>query len=173
MQTIIRVRRQNLLIGSGKVLFLKALFWCLSLNEPSFFTRNPSAPGALEVNKVQTNAQARPARDRLRELTSRKRLLLPVDEIVQDVNTFLRGWGGYFRYGNSARHFDKTVRHALTSVTIFVANRHERPTKFGRKKVAYLSPDNLGLIKLAGSVIAPRLNRPWRVKSNATGEGRR
>jgi group II intron reverse transcriptase/maturase len=113
------------------------------------------------------------ARDRIRELTFRTRLLLPVEEIVQDVNTFLRGWAGYFRYGNSARHFDKPERHALTRLTIFVANRHERPTKFGWKKVAYLSPDNLGLIYLDGSVIAPRPNRPWRMKPNAIGEGRR
>ena len=42
------------------------------------------------------------ARDRIRELTGRSRLLLPVEAIVEDVNRFLRGWAGYFRYGNSA-----------------------------------------------------------------------
>ena len=31
-------------------------------------------------------------RDRIRELTVRKRALLPVEEVVQDVNNFLRGW---------------------------------------------------------------------------------
>ena len=36
--------------------------------------------------------------------------------IVQDLNRFLRGWAGYFRYGNSARHFDKITLHALTGV---------------------------------------------------------
>jgi len=34
------------------------------------------------------------ARDRIRELTARRRLLLPVEVIVQDVNAFLRGWAG-------------------------------------------------------------------------------
>src|SRR5205823_12074828 len=43
------------------------------------------------------------ARNRICELTDRRRLLLNVDEIVQDVNRFLHGWAGYFRYGNSAR----------------------------------------------------------------------
>ena len=47
------------------------------------------------------------ARDRIGELTARERLLLPVERIVQDVNAFLRGWAGYFRYGNSAHSFDK------------------------------------------------------------------
>jgi RNA-directed DNA polymerase len=40
------------------------------------------------------------ARDRIRELTARERLLLSVVDVVEDVNAF-RGWG--FRYEISAR----------------------------------------------------------------------
>jgi hypothetical protein len=61
------------------------------------------------------------ARDRVRELTARERLLLSVEEIVQDVNSFLRGWVGYFRYRNSARPFDKIDRYAVTRLSQFVA----------------------------------------------------
>ena len=43
------------------------------------------------------------ARDRIRELTGRRWLWMPVEDIVRDLNMFLRGWAGYFRYGNSAR----------------------------------------------------------------------
>ena len=32
-------------------------------------------------------------------LTDRRRLLLRSETIVRDVNAFLRGWAGYFRYG--------------------------------------------------------------------------
>jgi Group II intron, maturase-specific domain len=34
------------------------------------------------------------ARDRVRELTDRRRLLLPVEVIVQDINRVLGGWAG-------------------------------------------------------------------------------
>ena len=47
------------------------------------------------------------ARDRIRELTGRSRLLLPVEAIVEEVNRFLRGWAAYFRYGNSAIRFEQ------------------------------------------------------------------
>ncbi|MGW3468907.1 group II intron maturase-specific domain-containing protein [Saccharopolyspora sp. NPDC000995] len=49
------------------------------------------------------------ARDRIRELKerSRSRTWLSVETIVEDVNRFLRGWAGYFRYGNSALLFNK------------------------------------------------------------------
>jgi len=113
------------------------------------------------------------ARDRIRELTARERLLLPVEDVVQDVNTFLRGWVGYFRYGNSARPFDKIDRYAVTRLSLFVAKRHRAPTRYGWKLVAYESPNRMGLIKLNGRVIAPRPNRPWREKPNAGGERRR
>ena len=45
---------------------------------------------------------------------------------MQDLNRFLRGWAGYFRYGNSARHFDKITLHALDRLALFVAKRHKR-----------------------------------------------
>ena len=113
------------------------------------------------------------ARDRIRELTARERLLLPVEQVVQDINAFLRGWAGYFRYGNSARPFDKIDRYAVTRLSLFVAKRHRAPTRYGWKLVAYESPNRMGLIILNGRVVAPRPNRPWREKPNAGGERRR
>jgi hypothetical protein len=50
---------------------------------------------------------AQHARDRIRDLTARSRLAVPVEQVVREVNTFIRGWVGYFRYGNSTRVFDK------------------------------------------------------------------
>jgi hypothetical protein len=55
----------------------------------------------------------RRARERIREVTERKRLSQSVEVIVQELNRFLRGWGGYFRYGHSARHFDQISTYAL------------------------------------------------------------
>lgn len=113
------------------------------------------------------------ARDRIRELTDRSRLLLPVEEIVGDVNRLLRGWAGYFRYGNSARHLDKIRDYALMRMALVVAKRHHRSRAYGWSVVAFQSPNQLGLISLEGIVVAPRPHRPWRGGPNAGGEGRR
>ncbi len=113
------------------------------------------------------------ARDRIRELTARERLLLSVEDVVEDVNVFLRGWAGYFRYGSSARPFDRIQTYALARLSLFVAKRHRKPRSYGWAMVAYESPNRMGLINLNGRVVAPRPNRPWRVKPNAGGEGRR
>jgi group II intron reverse transcriptase/maturase len=113
------------------------------------------------------------ARDRIRALTARSRLLLDVEMIVGDVNRFLRGWSAYFRYGNSARHFDKIRDYALMRLAGVIAKRHHRPRAFGRYVVSFASPNQLGLISLHGTVAAPRPFRAWRVTPNAGGERRR
>jgi RNA-directed DNA polymerase len=102
------------------------------------------------------------ARDRIREITDRRRLLVPVEDVVQDLNRFLRGWSGYFRYGNSDHSFEKISHYATDRIARFVGKRHKRGWGYGMKVVAYQSPDRLGLIDLNGTIVAPRPNRPWR-----------
>jgi RNA-directed DNA polymerase len=120
-----------------------------------------------------SNKAMRHARDRIRELTDRRRLLLPVEVIVQDVNRVLRGWAGYFRYGNSARRFDKIRSYALLRLALVVAKRHHRSRARGWSRVCFQIPNQLGLISLNGIVVAPRPFKPWRERSNAGGERRR
>jgi len=101
------------------------------------------------------------AHDRVRELTSRERLLLPVEAIVQDLNQYLRGWAGYFRYGNSAAAFDAIMLHVHTRLAGFIAKRHKRRTRYGWRLLSR-SPNRMGLIDLNGTVVAPRASRSWR-----------
>jgi RNA-directed DNA polymerase len=115
----------------------------------------------------------RRARDRITELTVRSRLLLPVEVVVEDLNRFLRGWAGYFRYGHSAIRLDKIQQHATDRLALFIGKRHKRGRGFGLSVVAYKSVDRCGLWSLNGIVIAPRANKPWREKPNAGGERRR
>ena len=102
------------------------------------------------------------ARDRIRFMTMRARLAAPVEQVVEEINLFLRGWAGYFRYGNSADAFDQIRRYALMRLALFLAKRHQRGRAWGFARI-YRSGDDLGLISLNGTVVAPRPNRAWRV----------
>jgi group II intron reverse transcriptase/maturase len=113
------------------------------------------------------------ARDRIRELTERRRTMLRVEVIVGDINRFLRGWAAYFRYGNSALRFNKIRDYAVMRLAGFLAKKHRRTRAFGRWVIAFASPNYLGLIVLDGTVVAPRPFRAWRVVPNAGGERRR
>jgi group II intron reverse transcriptase/maturase len=101
------------------------------------------------------------ARDRIRFMTMRARLAAPVEQVVQGINLFLRGWAGYFRYGNSAHAFDKIRSYAVMRLALFLAKRHQRGSAWGLAQ-AYRSRDTFGLISLNGIVVAPRPHRAWR-----------
>jgi len=116
------------------------------------------------------------ARQRIRELTDRRRLLRPVEEIVRDINDYLRGWANYFRYGNSRLCFTKIRTYALQRLVLFMAKRHGRTSRYGWTVVNYHSRNQLGLISLDRLVVTPSPFRDRRVKRatpNAGGEGRR
>jgi RNA-directed DNA polymerase len=101
------------------------------------------------------------ARQRIREITARSRLKVPVEIIVRDLNGFLRGWAGYFRHGNSAQFFDKITLHAFRRLAGFIAKRHKRRKRYGWWVLAHQS-NRMGLIDLNGTIIAPRPNRSRR-----------
>ena len=126
------------------------------------------ANGLVFLARWPSQRAVQHARDRIRFLTMRARLVAPVEQVVGEVNRFLRGWAGFFRYGNSAWAFDKIRKYALMRIALFVAKRHKRGRSWGFA-LLYRSSDSLGLISLNGTVVAPRPNRPWR----ATVEHRR
>ena len=57
---------------------------------------------------------------------------------MADLNRFLRGWGGYFRYGNSTRCFDKIDSFTFDRVARFLGKKHkrQRPLNEGRALLA-------------------------------------
>ena len=77
------------------------------------------------------------------------------------------------RYGNSARHFDKIRTYALLRLALVMAKRHHRSRAWGWSVVCFQVPNQLGLVDLNGTVVAPRPFTPWRERSNAGGERRR
>jgi RNA-directed DNA polymerase len=133
--------------------------------------RRPHATHISFLARWPSRRAMQHARDRVKQLTTRQRLLLCVEEVTREINIFLRGWAGYFRYGNSAQHFDMISAYAFDRLALFVGKRHQRGADYGRWILQ--QPDRDGLISLNGTVIAPRPNRAWRGPPNAGGEGRR
>jgi hypothetical protein len=64
-------------------------------------------PNVMFLARWPGHAAMLRARGRIREILSRRNLLRPVPDVITDVNRFLRGWGAYFRHGNSTRHFNR------------------------------------------------------------------
>lgn len=113
------------------------------------------------------------ARDKIRQLTDRRRIVLSPEVVVGDINMFLRGWAEYFRYGNSHPHFGKIGRYVQTRLAHFISKRHRRSRGFGWFVLLEAKPSMFGLVRLSGLVVEPRAGKPWRERPNAGGERRR
>ncbi len=91
-------------------------------------------------------------RAKVKERTARWRASWPLDEVVGDLNPVLRGWGNYFRYGNSSEKF-----HVVDS---YVHERMARlaSTKYGlhgtnwATRFTYEWMTDLEIYRLSGTV---------------------
>ena len=95
-------------------------------------------PGVRWLARWPSARAMQAARMRIGEITDRRRLLLPVEEVAAELNRFLIGWGGYFRRGNSSRHFEKIDHYAFDRLARFLGQRHARrpPLAGGRGLLA-------------------------------------
>jgi len=82
----------------------------------------------------------------------RERLPWPIQDLVKELNPVLRGWGNYFRWGNSTRQFDQVDDYVHDRLALFDSKkRHKR----GRRKVVE-HPKSwvqaLGVHRLSGTI---------------------
>lgn len=92
------------------------------------------------------------ARNRIRQLTPLAKIGCPAIVVVQDINRFLRGWGAYFRYGNSTQQFKQLDAYVFERVAHFIARKHKSRT-WRRGMVDLIdSRTKLGIHRLAGTV---------------------
>ena len=91
-------------------------------------------------------------RERIKAITApRHRLPEAVEPIVAEVNRVVRGWGAYFRVGNSTRKFRAVDRYVHTRLAIFLANKTRRGWRT-RKRDIWALFEKLGVYRLQGTV---------------------
>jgi RNA-directed DNA polymerase len=125
--------------------------------------RTPRSAHLVFLARWPARRAVQHARDRIRSITVRSRLLVPVEQIVEELNLFLRGWAGYFRYGNSALLLGQIRNYALTRLALWLSKRGKRRRAWGWGMTqVLLSANHLGLISLDGIVVPPRPFRAWK-----------
>jgi group II intron reverse transcriptase/maturase len=100
-------------------------------------------PSAQAMNSI---------RARIRQLTDRRYCGQPIDAAVDRLNPVLRGWGNYYRHGNSARKFAHIDGYVHERLAILACNKHGLS---GRKWVSRFNGEwlsRLGVHTLQGTV---------------------
>jgi group II intron reverse transcriptase/maturase len=87
---------------------------------------------------------------RIKELTARRRTPVPMPHMIEEVNRVLRGWSGYFHYGNCTKVFGRVRWFTEERVRTQLRRRHQVRTRtrgYERFSYAHLH-EVLGLFKL-------------------------
>ena len=85
------------------------------------------------------------AHDRVRELTGPERCFVPIREMVDDINRWAKGWGGYFRHGYPRKSFRDLNRFLQLRTARHLRRRSQRAYRTPAGESSYAHLQRLGL----------------------------
>jgi hypothetical protein len=89
---------------------------------------------------------------KIRDRTDRSFARLPLEYAVENVNRVVRGWGNYFRYGNSADKFDEIDGYVRERLAILASAKHGLQGRNWVSRFNYQWTTQLGVYRLSGTV---------------------
>jgi RNA-directed DNA polymerase len=105
--------------------------------------------GRYYLHRWPSDRAMRQVRAKVREATSRREVGRAVEWVVADLNHVLRGWGAYFRYGNSARKFAQIDSYVHERLAIFASIKHGRHGRNWQRHYTWAWASRLGTYRLS------------------------
>jgi group II intron reverse transcriptase/maturase len=109
-------------------------------------------PGRWYLQKWPSRRAMASIRGKIRARTERRFARLPLEWAVEDLNRALRGWGNYFRYGNSARTFAHIDAYVNERLAILASAKHGLQGRNWVTRFDYEWATRLGTYRLTGTV---------------------
>ncbi|MBV9415940.1 MAG: group II intron reverse transcriptase/maturase [Solirubrobacterales bacterium] len=109
-------------------------------------------PGRWYLHKWPSRRAMASIRGKIRARTDRRHAGLPLQWAVEDLNRALRGWGNYFRYGNSDRKFDQIDCYVNERLAILASAKHGLTGRNWVSRFNYEWATKLGIYRLTGTV---------------------
>ncbi len=91
-------------------------------------------------------------RAKIRDRTDRRLARLPLQWAVENLNRVLRGWGQYFRYGNSGQKFGAIDAYVHERLAILASAKHGLQGRNWVSRFNYEWYTSLGIYRLTGTV---------------------
>jgi group II intron reverse transcriptase/maturase len=111
--------------------------------------------GRYWMNKWPSARAMSSIRAKIRGLTSPRRVGLPLNVVVEELNPVLRGWGAYFRQGNSSAKFGAIDSYVHERVAILASRKHQRSGFNWTDRYTRSWLGDLGIPRLQGTVRYP------------------
>lgn len=87
-------------------------------------------------------------REKLRELTARRRSCIPIPRMIGEVNRQFIGWGNYFNYGYPRKAFRKVNSFLELRLIAHLKRRSQRPFRTPKGRTVHEHLKYLGLVNL-------------------------
>ena len=111
--------------------------------------------GRYWLNKWPSPRAMSSLRGKVRDLTAPSRVGLPLDVVVEQLNPVLRGWGAYFRQGNSSAKFGAIDAYVHERVAKLASRKHGLAGFNWSDRFTWDWLGNLGIYRLTGTVRYP------------------
>jgi len=109
-------------------------------------------PGRWYLHKWPSARAMVSIRDKIHDRTDRRYARLPLEWAVEDLNRVLRGWGNYFRYGNSGQKFSHIDSYVNERLAILASAKHGLQGRNWVTRFTYEWVNQLGVYRLTGTV---------------------
>jgi hypothetical protein len=87
---------------------------------------------------------------KVRQMTDRRYVGFSLDTVVDRLNPVLRGWAGYFRYGNSWKKFQAVNSYVHQRMAILASNKYGLHGRHWATRFTYGWYLSLGIFRLTG-----------------------
>jgi len=117
--------------------------------------------GRYWLNKWPSPRAMASIRSKVRDLTAPSRVGLDMNVVVEQLNPVLRGWGAYFRQGNSSAKFGHVDHYVQERVARLASRKHGLSGCNWSDRFTWDWLGNLGIHRLTGTVRYPAAHA-WR-----------
>lgn len=111
--------------------------------------------GRYWLNKWPSSRAMASIRAKVRSLTAASRVGVDLGAVVNDLNPVLRGWGAYFRQGNSSSKFATIDYYVHERMAILASRKHSLRGRNWTDRYTWSWLRNLGIYRLTGTVRYP------------------
>ena len=112
------------------------------------YDRDLLGRGHRYLNMTVSKKALKRARARVHELTDHRRSHVPLPEVIDTLNGYLRGWGHYFGRGYPRQAFRVLNAHVRARLTQHLGRRSQRGYRPGQGESFYAHFQRLGLVQL-------------------------
>ena len=108
--------------------------------------------GRWYVQRWPSDRAMRSVRSKIKEATDRRYVGTDLSVVVGRINRLLRGWGNYFRRGNSANKFHHIDLYVWERLAILMSNKHGLKRGRNWARFDWEWTQRIGVYRLTGTV---------------------